>query len=296
MHRDTQNQDVFFAIKGAAAGFGIVTEFKMRTQPEPEPMVAYSFDISPGRAASHAEAFKQWQKFISDPALTRKFASQFIMAENLGAMITGTFFGSQEEYDSLNLTAHLPATATHTVEIKTGWVQLRSGARTCYQDRWRYSKELLCQILAYTEKDLVPDETVDKLFQYIEDADKGAVGWFVAWDLEGGAINDVAPDATSYGHRDAIFFHQSYAVTLAGPVSDTTKRFLTGINDIVANAEPGHNLSTYAGYVDPALGEGSQSAESYWTTNVDRLQQIKATIDPQDVFHNPQSIRPMVND
>ncbi len=290
---DTQNQDVFFAIKGAAAGFGIVTEFKMTTHPEPEPMVSYSFDVRPGGAASQADAFKQWQKFISDPGLTRKFASQFILAQDLGAMITGTFFGTQEEYDSLDLPAHLPALENHTIQIKdwlgtvTQW-----GEDVLFKIVGGIPKNFYAKSFAYTEKDLVPDNVIDTLFQYIEDVEKGPVGWFVAWDLEGGATNDIAPDATAYGHRDAIYFHQSYAVTLEGRVSETTKNFLTGINNIVANAEPGHNLGTYAGYVDPALGNGTASAESYWTTNVNRLQQIKAAIDPQDVFHNPQSIRP----
>lgn len=31
----TQNPDLFFALKGAAASFGVITEFKVRTEPEP---------------------------------------------------------------------------------------------------------------------------------------------------------------------------------------------------------------------------------------------------------------------
>lgn len=38
---DKQYQDVFFAIKGAAASFGIVTEFKVRTEPAPGLGVQY---------------------------------------------------------------------------------------------------------------------------------------------------------------------------------------------------------------------------------------------------------------
>jgi hypothetical protein len=45
----------------------------------------------------------------------------------------------------------------------------------------------------------------------------------------------------------------------------------------------------YPGYVDPELPNGPQQ---YWRTNLPRLEQIKAVVDPGDVFHNPQSVVP----
>jgi hypothetical protein len=74
--------------------------------------------------------------------------------------------------------------------------------------------------LAYTENDIIPDDVVDELFRYIDEADKGGALWFIIWDLEGGATNDVAPDATAYGHRNALFYHQAYAVNLLGKASE----------------------------------------------------------------------------
>jgi hypothetical protein len=35
----TQHSDLFFELKGAAASFGIITEFKVHTEPEPGEMV-----------------------------------------------------------------------------------------------------------------------------------------------------------------------------------------------------------------------------------------------------------------
>jgi len=289
---EKQNQDIFFATKGAAAGFGIVTEFKMRTQAEPGEAVLYSYNFHGGSSASKAEAFKQWQKLISDPALSRKFASQYILTEQLGAIITGTFFGSQAEFDSLNITSRLPTgSALESIELKD-WLGVVG----------HWSEDIALEIvggipsnfyaksLSYTEKDIIPDETIDKLFKYIDEADKGGALWFIIWDLEGGAINDFAPDATAYGHRDALFYHQAYAVNLFGKVNDKTRNFLNGLNNVVLDALPNHNQGAYAGYVDPALGENSASL--YWGGNVERLERIKAEVDPLDVFHNPQSVRP----
>lgn len=289
---EKQHSDVFFAVKGAAAGFGIVTEFKVRTQPEPTEAVLYSYNIQGGSTADKAEAFKKWQKLISDPTLSRKFASQFILADPVGAIVTGTFFGTQQEYDSLNISARLPNSDDSVIEVKDWlgvvghWAEdlalkLIGGVPSNF-----YAKSL-----AYTKNDLIPDEGVDKLFEYIDNADKGGAIWFTIWDLEGGATNDVAPDATAYGHRNALFYHQAYAVNPLGKISEKTKAFLTGINNAVLTAVPDHSEGAYAGYVDPALG-GEKSASMYWSGNVARLEAIKAQVDPTDVFHNPQSIRP----
>jgi hypothetical protein len=218
---EEQNQDIFFAMKGAAAGFGIVTEFKVRTQEEPGEAVLYSYTFQGGSSNSKADAFKKWQKLIFDPELSRKFASQYILTEQVGAIVTGTFFGSQAEFDSLNITSRLPSSSSiDSVELKD-WLgvvghwtedialELMGGIQSNF-----YAKSL-----AYTDQDIIPDDAVDKLFTYIDEADKGGALWFIIWDLEGGATNDVAPDATAYGHRNALFYHQAYAVNLLGKVS-----------------------------------------------------------------------------
>ena len=44
-----------------------------------------------------------------------------------------------------------------------------------------------------------------------------------------------------------------------------------------------HDLSKY-------LPDGQHE---YWGSNYPRLQQIKTELDPQDVFSNPQSVRPL---
>ncbi|KAF8521773.1 hypothetical protein BU17DRAFT_87677 [Hysterangium stoloniferum] len=54
-----------------------------------------------------------------------------------------------------------------------------------------------------------------------------------------------------------------------GQVSQTTVNFLDGINKVI------------------------NGPLAYWGSNLPLLQQIKATIDPTDVFHNPQSVRPV---
>jgi FAD/FMN-containing dehydrogenase len=288
---EQENSDIFFAIKGAAAGFGIVTEFKVRTQAEPSEAVLYSYNIQGGNTAAKADAFKKWQKLITDPDLSRKFASQFILTEQFGAIITGTFFGSQEEYDSLNISSRLPNEKKASIELKDWLGTVGHWAEDeALKIIGGIPSNFYAKSLAYTKDDVIPDQAIDDMFEHIDKADKGNALWFIIWDLEGGAINDVAPNATAYGHRNALFYHQAYAVNLLGKIGDKTRDFLTGVNKVITDALPDHEAGAYAGYVDPALGENSASL--YWGGNVERLENIKAAIDPDDVFSNPQSIKP----
>lgn len=51
----------------------------------------------------------------------------------------------------------------------------------------------------------------------------------------------------AYGHRDALFYHQAYAITLNGRESDKMTDFLTGSSEAVAQALLGHDLGAYRG-------------------------------------------------
>lgn len=104
---DTQNQDICFAIKGAASGFGIVTEFKVRTEPEPGIAVKYEYTLKAGSTEERARLFKKWQAYVSDPSLTRKLASTLTLLDD-NRVITGTSFGTEEEYNALNMGGQWP--------------------------------------------------------------------------------------------------------------------------------------------------------------------------------------------
>ncbi|KAF4883035.1 FAD-linked oxidoreductase sorD [Colletotrichum fructicola] len=291
----TENKDLFWALKGAGAGFGIITEFVVRTEPAPGNLVQYSFALHhDDRYADMADEFKAWQRMIADPALPRKLASQ-VVVNQLGMIVSGTYYGTQEEWESLaaehdffrrhnrkdeyfvlnDWLGHMAHLADEAVLL------LGTGQPT----------PIYCKSLAFTNQTLIPDDTIDDLFKYFDDAHKGSPLWFAYFDLEGGAINDVPPDATAYAHRDALFYMQSYVIGLDwGRVSPTSKNFIRGIADTIQKGYPkGEEFGVYAGYVDPELENGQRR---YWGKNLPRLEQVKLKYDPEDVFSNPQSVRP----
>ena len=285
----TEHPEVLFAVKGAAASFGIVTELKVRTEPEPGSAVAYSYTFHIGDAASTANLFKGWQSMISDPNLSRKFASIFVVSHGI-AIISGTYFGPKAEFDAFQLDHRFPGSTNSSAVEFTDWLELVShwGTAFALQLFGNIPIPFYSKSLSFSPQNLIPTSGINNLFQYLMTQPSRTLAWFVIFDLAGGSINDVPTNATAYVHRDSLYWMQSYAVT-AGRVSQTTIDFLDGINNIIRTSVPGVGSGAYAGYVDPLLPEGQQA---YWGSNLPRLQRIKAIVDPSDVFHNPQSVKP----
>lgn len=286
----TQNPDIFWAVKGAAASFGVVTEFKLRTEPEPGEVVQFEYSFTVGSFASQAAVFKRWQSLVADPELTRKFATKLAISV-AGTIISGTYFGPQAEYDAFDMQSKLGGESVAKTIVFRDWLGVVG--------HWAEDAALLFagglpahfynKTLTFNGATLIPDAVIDTLFAYLDRVSKGTVIWFLIFSLAGGAVNDIAHDATSYAHRDALFYFESYGISLVN-VSKTTKDFIAGINTTLKNGVPGvEDLGSYAGYVDPELANGPQQ---YWRTNLPRLEQIKAIVDPGDVFHNPQSVSP----
>jgi FAD/FMN-containing dehydrogenase len=284
------NPDLFFALKGAAAGFGIITSFKVHTEPAPGEAVEYSFNFEFGDYHAMADTFKAWQDFVSKPDLTRKFASQ-VTVFKFGLAVSGTFFGSQAEFDQLNLNSIFPTNGTSHTVVLDDWLGIVS----------HWAEDILLQIgggipaafysksLAFQETELMSDVAIDSLFKYLDETDAGTLIWTIIFDLSGGAVNDVALHKTAYRHRDVLYFLQSYAIDLSGSISQETTDFVTGINDVITQSMTGANYGAYAGYVDPLM---DNAQEKYWGSNLPRLESIKAEVDPNEVFWNPQSVRP----
>lgn len=282
----TTNSDLFFAIRGAGFSFAIVTEFKAQTAPAPGAVTQFAYNITAGKISDLADTFKAWQKYVTQPNLPRTFGCTLTLLEGV-LVFSGTYFGSEQEFNKLNLEAILPG-------AKTGLHVTSSIATKLFNDIEDFGLDLTGGISAHfyskniktTNRTLYSDQAADTVFNYIDKADKGSPLWFVIWDLNGGRIADTPQMSSAYWHRDAVYFLQSYIVNLTGDVSKTSKDFLAGLNRVVQQ-QTGADDSAYPGYVDDELPNPQRS---YWGGNVPRLQDIKARVDPDNVYRNPQTI------
>jgi FAD/FMN-containing dehydrogenase len=101
----------------------------------------------------------------------------------------------------------------------------------------------------------------------------------------GGAINDVASDATAYPHRDARFV-VSPGARWSDPADDD--RCLAWIRDC---REALAKESTGGTYVNFLAGDEKRGRVAYGD-NYDRLREIKAEWDPENLFRTNQNVEP----
>ncbi|KAM0256104.1 hypothetical protein ACHAQJ_005191 [Trichoderma viride] len=278
--------DLFWAIRGAGASFGIVTEFVFKTHPEPGSVVEYTYSFSFGQQKDMAPLFEQWQELVYDADLDRRFSTLFI-AEPLGALITGTFYGTKKEFEQTGIQAKIPKGGTSNSYLKDWLGSLAHIGETTGLYLSDLQTSFASKSLALNRDDKMSKESIKALFEYMGNTDAGTLLWFVIFNSEGGAMADTPYNATAYPHRDAIMMYQSYAVGL--PVlTSKTKDFTSGVHEKIQQAAPEANM-TYAGYVDVSLDRATAQL-TYWGDKVPKLREIKGRYDAGNVFQNPQSI------
>lgn len=260
----------------------------MRTHPAPGNAVQYSYEVALGdNAAELASVYMTWQDLISDPDLDNRFGTELILYTG-GIIVTGTFYGTQDEFEATGIQDRLPENGTITL---TDWL----GALTDWAEKEALylsdlSSDFYSKSLGLRKEDVLTEENVTTLFEYVQSLDKGSLLWAIIFDATGGAVADVALNATAYAHRNKIMFYQSYVVDLLY-LSDTSKTFLTDFHAKILTMIPANvtDRGTYPGYVD--LNITGVPQQEYWTSNLPALEKIKSSWDPNDIFHNPQSVQ-----
>lgn len=142
----------------------------------------------------------------------------------------------------------------------------------------------------------LPQSAIEAFIGYLYDTARAsdASPWWMLIDVHGdvnSAVTKVPTDATSYVHRDKLWIFQ-FSGTIKDGVNvaesmDFVKGFMNSIKDNMGEYVWGR----YANYVDSELNR-DDAQNQYWGKHLDRLQAIKADVDPDELFYNPQSVKP----
>lgn len=123
----------------------------------------------------------------------------------------------------------------------------------------------------------------------------GTLPWWLQMDVHGDPKSAIAAkptDATAYSHRDMLWLFQiASPLVVNNPDIPGAISLVNDYMDSIKGNMADGDWGRYANYIDSELSREDAEAQ-YWSTNLPRLQEIKAKYDPTEVFSNPQSIEP----
>lgn len=113
--------DIFFALRGAAESFGIITTFYLQTRPAPSSVINFSISIPAvlSSASAAAKAFLKLQNFALASPLVNRNISFGIYTDGNAFSLNGWYFGDQPFFTNTILPAMLngfPTAATTSIQ------------------------------------------------------------------------------------------------------------------------------------------------------------------------------------
>jgi FAD/FMN-containing dehydrogenase len=281
---ENTNEDLYWAIRGGGGNFGVVTQLTLRLHPVETVVAGPMF-----WPIERTEEILSWYRdFIRNAPedLNGFFAFASVppgppFPEELHlrkvAAVVWCWTGPEDD------TADALAEARSQPDLLLDGVQpmpfpaLNSAFDEVYPpgDQWYWRADFV---------DEIPDEAVAL------HAEWGATmpTWKSTMHLYpiDGAAHRVGPTETPWGYRNA-----NWGMVMAGVDPDPANV------DAISSWSKGywealHPFSAGGAYVNMMMEEGQQRVEAAYGENYERLAQIKAKYDPENVFHVNQNIKP----
>ena len=282
---EKENADLFWALRGGSGNFGIVTSFQFKLYPV-GPQVLAGLIVHPFQDAK--KVFRYYRSFASSApdkatcwVILRKAPPlPFLPPEVHGkevfviaAIYAGDIKEGEKILEPLRRFGNPIADVIGPV-LFAAWQQafdplLTPGARNYWKSH------------NYTE---LTDDLLDILVEYTSRLPSASTEIFVG--QLGGAINQVAPDATAYPHRNANFVMTVHARW--ENISDDTicVEWAKELSDKIAPYTTG---GVYVNFIS----EGENRIAAAFGSNYERLAKIKSKYDPENFFRVNQNILPV---
>jgi hypothetical protein len=290
----SQYPDIFWAVKGAADSFGIVTTFYLQTRPAPTSITSFSFAFNGvfNSKSVFTNSFLHIQDVAKNASIVDNRLSFGIYLDGYGTWsLSGTFFGSVADFNSKIKPELLRTMPSNTATVQSlGWIDYLTkagGLPTIKTPTTGYDEHdnFFAKSVTVPESAGLTSTTLGALFDYLNTA--GDVEYFIIINLYGGpgsAINSKDTSFAAYNDRDSLWVLQNYGYT-ANSVD-----FINGINSAIINAQPQTSFGAYLNYVDPTYDAATAHKLYYGDAVYTRLAALKKQVDPQSVFWHPQAI------
>ena len=277
-----RHPELFWAIRGGGGNFGVITSFEYQLHPIGEILGGSTFYHLDG------DVLRNYQKFIADAPEELGAVFAFVLAPPLPFV--------PEEWHDKPVAAVVACWSGSSDEDERVIDTLKNLGPVVGQALWRMPypvintlfDELLPRGLQHYWKANfareISDEAVAVHFEHgakVPTLESGAFLFPI-----NGACHRVTADETAFAHRDT-----SFAVVIAGTWRDPADnekntRWVRGYYDAL---QP---YSEEGGYINFMSGDDQGRVPSNYGSNYERLKEIKAKFDPENLFSMNQNIAP----
>ena len=282
---ETENANLFWAVRGGGGNFGVVTQFEFKLHPV-GPEILAGLIVFPLDQAK--QVLRQYREFVESApeelgvwvVLRQAPPLPFLPKEVHGkeVVVLAIFYaGDIAEGDKLiaPLRRFGDAHGEHIgAQPYVQWQKafdplLTPGAR----NYWK----------SHNFKDL-SDEALDTMIEFANRLPSPQCEIFIA--LIAGAANRVPADAMAYGHRDAKFVLNVHGRWDEAAHDETCMAWAR------AFFQASKPYASAGAYVNFMTEDESDRVAAAYGANYARLAQIKKQYDPENVFHLNQNIKP----
>lgn len=297
--------DLFWALRGGGGGnFGVVTSFTFQVYPVSF-LVLFTLNWPWSSAVDVVDAWQHW-----GPQAPDELWSNCLLLESpnkqVGPLVSvnGVYVGSA---DALNpflqqLIDSVGSAPSGRYVFTDSLIDAMMAEAGCYgksveachlpgqNPQGQVGRDTSKASSDYVNKAL-PRQAIEILVDSINkrQSSSNLSGGGIGMDAFGGAISRISADATAFVHRNALFSIQYTASWNANDNSSVVSANASWLKSTWQAMRPYVSGEAYQNYIDPDLADWKQA---YYGANLARLQQVKKTYDPTNLFHFAQSIPP----
>jgi FAD/FMN-containing dehydrogenase len=285
-----ENPDLFWALRGGGGNFGVVTSFRFALHPVGPTVVAGPVFWA---AEDTTDVLRFYREFVAGapdalgnivrlgtiPPLP-VISDELHFRPAVG--VASCYAGPIEE--GLRALRALREFGTPLVDLvgPTRYVDHQSGIDDTVPHGWHYYWKA-------TDLRAMSDEVIDIVAEHAYRA--ASPRSYAAMFHLGGAVSRVPRDATAFLGRDVEHNIVVDAAWLPDEDDSVAAAETTWARDFLRALEP-HGAGVYVNFLDS--DDEGRMAEAYGDVTYRRLAEVKATFDPDNVFHHNKNIRPAV--